>query len=250
MTGRFSEEAWQRTAALRAAIGRLPFNTELAAGTSRRSVSASTSAGRDLSRRVCPRAGDRRRQGARRRDGALVFARRPARRSRSSRHCTRAISPSSGSTPEAVAAAEPSPDCLAYTSYLLATAHQQPWEVTGRGDPAVLLDLLGRGRRDRRRARRRTTRTAPGSTPMPTRVSARPCARPSTSPTAPPRPRRRRCATRCSPPSPARRSTNTCSGTAPISGAAGRSSSDRRRSALPPLPPPQPSPQAGEGVVG
>jgi len=30
---RFSEEAWQRTAALRAAIHRLPFNTELAAGT-------------------------------------------------------------------------------------------------------------------------------------------------------------------------------------------------------------------------
>ncbi|HEV8678928.1 MAG TPA: hypothetical protein VGQ90_06090, partial [Stellaceae bacterium] len=31
--------------------------------------------------------------------------------------------------PEAVAAAEPSPDCLAYTSFLLATAHQSPWEV-------------------------------------------------------------------------------------------------------------------------
>src|SRR6266853_4978378 len=30
---RFSEEAWQRTEALRAAIHRLPFNTELTAGT-------------------------------------------------------------------------------------------------------------------------------------------------------------------------------------------------------------------------
>jgi thiaminase (transcriptional activator TenA) len=30
---RFSEEAWQRAAALREAIHRLPFNTELAAGT-------------------------------------------------------------------------------------------------------------------------------------------------------------------------------------------------------------------------
>src|SRR5437588_11548528 len=30
---RFSEEAWERTEALRAAIHRLPFNTELAAGT-------------------------------------------------------------------------------------------------------------------------------------------------------------------------------------------------------------------------
>ena len=30
---RFSEEAWTRTTAVRAAIHRLPFNTELAAGT-------------------------------------------------------------------------------------------------------------------------------------------------------------------------------------------------------------------------
>ena len=35
-----------------------------------------------------------------------------------------------GVDPETAAAAEPSPDCLAYTSYLLATAHQKPWEVT------------------------------------------------------------------------------------------------------------------------
>ena len=34
-----------------------------------------------------------------------------------------------GVAPAAIAAAEPSPDCLAYTSFLLATAHQQPWEV-------------------------------------------------------------------------------------------------------------------------
>ena len=33
MTGRFSEEAWGGRPRLRAAIGRLPFNTELAAGT-------------------------------------------------------------------------------------------------------------------------------------------------------------------------------------------------------------------------
>src|SRR5207248_9963322 len=34
-----------------------------------------------------------------------------------------------GVDPAAIAVAEPSPDCLAYTSFLLATAHQQPWEV-------------------------------------------------------------------------------------------------------------------------
>ena len=32
MTGRFSDEAWRQTVTLRAAISRLPFNTELAAG--------------------------------------------------------------------------------------------------------------------------------------------------------------------------------------------------------------------------
>ena len=35
-----------------------------------------------------------------------------------------------GVDPSTAAAADPSPDCLAYTNYLLATAHQQPWEVT------------------------------------------------------------------------------------------------------------------------
>jgi thiaminase/transcriptional activator TenA len=34
-----------------------------------------------------------------------------------------------GVAPESVTTAEPSPDCLAYTSFLLATAHQQPWPL-------------------------------------------------------------------------------------------------------------------------
>jgi thiaminase/transcriptional activator TenA len=34
-----------------------------------------------------------------------------------------------GVDPAALAAREPSPDCLAYTSFLLALAHQEPWEV-------------------------------------------------------------------------------------------------------------------------
>jgi thiaminase/transcriptional activator TenA len=34
-----------------------------------------------------------------------------------------------GVDPATVAAAEPSPDCLAYTSFLLAAAHQEPWPV-------------------------------------------------------------------------------------------------------------------------
>ena len=34
-----------------------------------------------------------------------------------------------GVDPAAATNAEPSPDCLAYTSFLLATAHQEPWPV-------------------------------------------------------------------------------------------------------------------------
>ena len=83
-------------------------------------------------------------------DAATVrwLPRRPARQSLST-GIARALSGRVRGRSRDAAAAEPSPDCLAYTSYLLATAHQQPWEVTGRGDPAVFLDLLGCGRRDR-----------------------------------------------------------------------------------------------------
>src|SRR5271166_966779 len=34
-----------------------------------------------------------------------------------------------GVDPAVLAAAEPAPDCLAYTSFLLATAYHEPWEV-------------------------------------------------------------------------------------------------------------------------
>jgi thiaminase/transcriptional activator TenA len=34
-----------------------------------------------------------------------------------------------GVDPASVAGAEPSPDCLAYTSYLIAAAYHEPWEV-------------------------------------------------------------------------------------------------------------------------
>ena len=51
----------------------------------------------------------------------------------------------------AVCAAEPAPDCLAYTSFLMATAHQHPWPVLVAALVAVLLDLLGRGAGNRPR---------------------------------------------------------------------------------------------------
>jgi thiaminase (transcriptional activator TenA) len=126
---RFSEEAWERSSALREAIHRLPFNTELAAGT------------------LAP---DRFRfyilqdaiyLGEYARVLALTAAKAPD---------GRAVQWFGGAAVEAilveqalhgrylgefgvdaaaVAAAEPAPDCLAYTSFLLATAQQQPWPV-------------------------------------------------------------------------------------------------------------------------
>lgn len=126
---RFSEEAWQRTAALRAAIHRLPFNRELAAGTlaaerfrfyitqdalylgqySRVLALAAAKASDTASLQVFGHSAL----------GAIAVEQ------RLHEHYLAAF----GVDPAAVAAAEPMPDCLAYTSFLLAAAHQQPWEV-------------------------------------------------------------------------------------------------------------------------
>src|SRR4051812_10877794 len=126
---RFSEEAWQRTAALRAAIHRLEFNTELAAGTlaperfgfyilqdaiylgEYARVLAIAAAKAPDAATVQVFAGD----------AVQAIAVEQALHGR--------YLAEFGVAPEAVAAAEPSPDCLAYTSFLLATAHQQPWPV-------------------------------------------------------------------------------------------------------------------------
>ena len=126
---RFSAEAWQRTASLRAAIHRLPFNAELAAGTLSRErfrfyiLQDAIYLGEYA--RVLALAA------ARAPDAATVRAFGQA--------AVEAIAVEQalharylaefGVEPAAIAAAEPAPDCLAYTSYLLATAQQQPWEV-------------------------------------------------------------------------------------------------------------------------
>src|SRR5260221_4166309 len=125
----FSEEAWERTAALRAAIHRLPFNTELAAGTlaperfrfyimqdalylaqySRVLSLAAAKAPDTATSQIFGHSAL----------GAIAVEQ------RLHEHYLREF----GVEPAAVAAAEPAPDCLAYTSFLLATSHQQPWEV-------------------------------------------------------------------------------------------------------------------------
>jgi thiaminase/transcriptional activator TenA len=126
---KFSDETWGRTAALRAAIHRLPFNTELANGTLaperfRFYILQDALYLAEYARVLAVAA-------AKAPDGPTVQAFGQA--------AVEAIAVEQvlharflaefGVTPEAAAAAEPAPDCLAYTSFLLATAHQQPWEV-------------------------------------------------------------------------------------------------------------------------
>src|SRR5437763_11239396 len=126
---KFSEEAWQGTASLRAAIHRLPFNTELAAGTLgperfRFYILQDALYLAQYSRVLALAA-------AKAPDTASLLAfghsalGAVAVEQRLHEHYLREF----GVAPEAMAAAAPAPDGLAYTSCLLATAHQEPWEV-------------------------------------------------------------------------------------------------------------------------
>jgi thiaminase/transcriptional activator TenA len=129
MTGCFSEEAWRRTAALRAAIGRLPFNAELAAGILaperfRFYITQDALYLAEYARVLAVAA-------AKAPDAATLrwFAQAAGEAIAVEQALHTSYLAEFGVGPEAAAAFEPSPDCLAYTSYLLATAHQQPWEV-------------------------------------------------------------------------------------------------------------------------
>ena len=126
---RFSEEAWERSSALREAIHRLPFNTELAAGTLAPDrfrwyiLQDAIYLGEyarvlALAAAKAPDAGTVRWFGGAAVEAILVE------QALHGRYLAEF-----GVAPDAIAEALPSPDCLAYTSFLLATAHQQPWEV-------------------------------------------------------------------------------------------------------------------------
>jgi thiaminase/transcriptional activator TenA len=126
---RFSEEAWQSNSVLRAAIRHLPFNTELAAGTLAPErfrfyimqdalYLAQYSRVLSLAAAKAPDTGTSQTFGHSAL-GAITVEQ------RLHEHYLREF----GVEPAAIATAEPMPDCLAYTSFLLATAYQQPWEV-------------------------------------------------------------------------------------------------------------------------
>ena len=125
----FSDAAWQHTVRLRESIDELPFNTELAAGTLSRErfqgyiVQDALYLGQYS--RVLAIAG------VKGPDGATLDA--------FGKCALEAVAVEQalherylrefGVDPARLADGEPSPDCLGYTSFLLATAYHEPWEV-------------------------------------------------------------------------------------------------------------------------
>jgi thiaminase/transcriptional activator TenA len=125
----FSDMAWQRIAGLRQAIHRMPFNTELAAG----SLSADRFRGYIIQ--------DALYLGEYSRVLAIAAAKGPdaetlhtfAQSALGAVAVERALHErylvQFGVNPHSLGEAEASPDCLGYTSFLLATAYHDPWEV-------------------------------------------------------------------------------------------------------------------------
>jgi thiaminase/transcriptional activator TenA len=125
----FSEAAWQHTAGLRAAIDALPFNTELTAGTLSRErfqgyiVQDALYLGQYA--RVLAIAGVKGPDGA----TLQAFGRCALEAVAVEQALHERYLKEFGVDPARLADAEPSPDCLGYTSFLLATAYHDPWEV-------------------------------------------------------------------------------------------------------------------------
>jgi len=126
---RFSDEAWERTRRLREAIHRLPFNTELAAG----------SLSRDRFQGYITQ--DALYLGRFSRALAIAAAKAPDSGAMQSfaQSALRAVAVEQalhgqylrefGIDPARIGEAEASPDCVAYTSYLVAAAYHEPWEI-------------------------------------------------------------------------------------------------------------------------
>jgi thiaminase/transcriptional activator TenA len=117
----FCDHAWQRTTTLRAAIDALPFNRELAAGTLAKQrfhfYIEQDSQYLDQYARILAMAGAR---GPNATILRLFVA-----------SAVEAVAVEQALHGQYLSAEtpEPSPDCLSYTSFLLATAYHEPWEV-------------------------------------------------------------------------------------------------------------------------
>jgi thiaminase/transcriptional activator TenA len=125
----FSEAAWQRTERLREAIHALPFNSELAAGSLSRErfqgyvIQDALYLGQYA--RVLAMAGVKGPDGETMRAFAASALEAVAVEKALHERYLREF----GIDPARLADAEPSPDCLGYTSFLLATAYHDPWDV-------------------------------------------------------------------------------------------------------------------------
>ncbi|MEA2741147.1 MAG: hypothetical protein QOH05_4454 [Acetobacteraceae bacterium] len=122
----FCDRAWQGTTELRAAIHFLPFNRELAAGTLDQArfqfYITQDALYLDQYARILVMAGARGPDGAMLRlFGECALEAVAVEQVLHSQYLTQFGADPSG--------AEPSPDCLNYTSFLLATAYHEPWEV-------------------------------------------------------------------------------------------------------------------------
>jgi thiaminase/transcriptional activator TenA len=122
----FCDHAWQRTTELRAAIHGLKFNRELAAGTLDRGrfqfYITQDALYLDQYARILAMAGARGPDGATLRlFGECALEAVAVEQVLHSQYLTQF-----GAGPSE---AEPSPDCVSYTSFLLATAYHEPWEV-------------------------------------------------------------------------------------------------------------------------
>jgi thiaminase (transcriptional activator TenA) len=126
----FSDTAWEHTSRLRASIDALPFNTELTSGTLGverfRGYIVQDALYLGQYSRVLAIAA------ARGPDAATLHAFASSaleavavEQALHEQYLTRF-----GVDPASLATAEPSPDCLSYTSFLLATAYHDTWEVT------------------------------------------------------------------------------------------------------------------------
>src|SRR5215831_12981496 len=126
---RFSDEAWERTAALRNAIHRLPFNTELAAGSLTRNrfqtyiIQDAIYLGQ-FSRALAISAAKAPDTSTMQSFAQSALGAIAVEEALHARYLS-----DFGIDPASIADAEPSPDCLAYTSFLIAAAYHDPWEV-------------------------------------------------------------------------------------------------------------------------
>jgi thiaminase/transcriptional activator TenA len=128
MTG-FCDRLWQRTTPLREAIHALPFNTELAAGTLSRErfqfYIVQDSLYLDQYARALAIAAARGPDSATLRAfGHYAIGAIAVEQALHERYLREF-----GVDPQSIATAEPSPDCLGYTCFLMATAYHEPWEV-------------------------------------------------------------------------------------------------------------------------